>query len=73
MKRQSEMAALVLGWTLLIAVGYGNGLSQVVVVPSFLTEAACKAPGASRLLRSKLSRQPKQLVMPLKIRTLIQG
>lgn len=53
MKRQSEMAAVLLTWSLLIEVGYGNGLSQVLVVPPFPTEAACKAAARKQIAEIK--------------------
>ncbi len=47
------MTGLVLVWTLLIAVGYGNGLSQIVVLPPFPTEAACKAAARKQVAEIK--------------------
>jgi hypothetical protein len=55
MKHQPEVAALVLGWTLAIAVGAGNGESQGLVLPPFPTEIACKAAG--RKLVDKMKAQ----------------
>ena len=52
-KRQSEMAAVLLAWSLLIEVGYGNGSSQIVVVPPFPTEAACKAAARKQVAEIK--------------------
>ena len=53
MNRQSEAAALVLGWLLGIAVGAGNGESHLLTFPPFPTEAACKAAGRKEMAEIK--------------------